>query len=285
MSRKMNIYYNATLGALGGLLGWLVLILVPGLGALPALAQATIQGAVIGALIGALVGIVEGILNVNIRQALRGLVRGTGFGLLGGALGLFLGELALWVVGGGFLARAIGWGLFGLAVGLGEGRASRSPRKTSYGAIGGLLGGLVGGLIFEAVAQASVTYQAETRGLGLMVVGAAIGSLISLVSEVLGRARLKVMTGPREGREYDLDRPETRIGRSDACDVYLPADRRIESVHAVVRRTGGNLLLAPTSPHAALLVNQVPVPSGGRHLSDGDQLLIGDTELVVRRYK
>jgi hypothetical protein len=285
MSRKMNVYYNATLGALGGLLGWLILGLLPALSALPSLLHATVQGAVVGALIGAFVGSVEGILNVNIRQALRGLLRGVGFGLVGGALGLLLGEVALWLVGGGYAARAIGWGIFGLAVGVGEGRANRSPRKTSYGAIGGLLGGIVGGMLLEALAQISLAYQAEIRGIGLMVLGAAIGSLIALVSEALARARLKVLSGPREGREYDLDRPVTKIGRSDACDVYLPSDRGIESVHAVVRRAGGSLLVTPASPHVALLLNNVTVPSGGSNLADGDRLIVGSTRLVVRRHR
>src|ERR687885_2801287 len=146
MSRRMNIYYNAVLGAMGGLFGWVVLGALIQVESWDVYLRSATQGAVVGFLVGALVGCVEGVLNGNKRQLLRGLQRSSILGLVGGAIGLTAGEVSLHVIGGGYAARSIGWALFGLLVGIGEGRANRSPRKARYGAVGGMVGGFIGGL-------------------------------------------------------------------------------------------------------------------------------------------
>src|SRR2546423_15342111 len=147
MSRRMNIYYNAVFGAMGGLFGWVILGALIQVESWDVYLRSAIQGAVVGFLVGALVGCVEGFLNGNTRQLLRGLQRGAMLGLVGGAVGLTAGELALHVIGGGYAARSIGWAVFGLLVGVGEGQASRSPRKARYGAVGGMAGGVIAVLL------------------------------------------------------------------------------------------------------------------------------------------
>src|SRR5437763_6512596 len=145
MSRRMNIYYNAVLGAMGGLLGWVVLGALIQVESVDVYLRSAIQGAVVGFLVGALVGCVEGVLNGNKRQLLRGLQRGSLLGLVGGAIGLTAGELALHVIGRGYAPRAIGWWLLGLMLGVGEGQASRWARTARYGGVGGVVGGFISG--------------------------------------------------------------------------------------------------------------------------------------------
>src|SRR5947209_2613698 len=277
MSRRMNIYYNAVLGAMGGLFGWVVLGALIQVESWDVYLRSALQGAVVGSLIGALVGCVEGVLNGNRRQLLRGLQRGSILGLVGGAIGLTAGELALHVIGGGYTARSIGWALFGLMVGVGEGQANRSPRKTRYGALGGMAGGFVGGLLVEAIAQQGAAAQSVIRGLGLVILGACIGSLLAVVSEIFVQARLLVLIGPKEGREYTLDRARTSLGSSDSCDVYLPGDAGIERVHAYIRRDQHGLMVQPASPTASVAVNGQPIPPDGTPLPDGAQLTLGRT--------
>ena len=93
MNKRMQIYYNALFGAIGGFLGWLVV------GSLPTqtwniwLASAFI-GAGVGMCIGLTVGAVEGvIIKRSVKQTLWGALRGAGIGLLSGMVGLIVGEI------------------------------------------------------------------------------------------------------------------------------------------------------------------------------------------------
>ena len=280
MSWRMNVYYNAVLGGLGGLLGWALLGLI--IEPQQAYVRAALQGGLAGALIGGLVGCVAGALNGNRRQLLRGLMSGMALGTVGGALGLVGGEVALQVSGGGLVARALGWGIFGLAIGLGQGYISRSRRRATYGATGGAGGGIIGGLLFEVLAQQSLESQSVTRGIGLVVLGACIGSLLGLVSEAFVRSRLRVMSGAREGREYDLERTETTLGSSDACDVYLPGDPQVQLKHASIRFASNGLTLQRCVPAAVVTVNGVRAGSGSTTIRDGDRLELGQTRVVIR---
>ena len=69
-------------------------------------------------------------------------------GLAGGAIGLPLAEAFFQLLGGQTWARAIGWGLFGLLIGLVASATSGS--QIWKGALGGLLGGLLGSLLLDA---------------------------------------------------------------------------------------------------------------------------------------
>jgi hypothetical protein len=268
------------LGGLGGLLGWALLGLI--VEPQQAYLRAALQGGLAGALIGGLVGCVEGALNVNRRQLLRGLLNGLIMGAVGGALGLVGGEVALQLSGGGLVARALGWGIFGMAIGLGEGYVSGSRRRATYGAIGGAGGGIVGGLLFEVLAQQSLESESVTRGVGLVLLGACVGSLFGVVTEAFVRSRLRVISGAREGREYDLEREETTVGSSDSCDVYLPGDPQLQLKHASIRFARNRLTLQRCVPAAVVKINGVLAGGGSTTIRDGDRLELGQTKLVIR---
>jgi predicted component of type VI protein secretion system len=114
-----------------------------------------------------------------------------------------------------------------------------------------------------------------------MILGACIGSLLAVVSEIFVQARLLVLIGPKEGREYTLDRTCTSVGSSDSCDVYLPGDAGIERVHAYIRRDKHGLMVQPASPTAGIAVDGRPIPPEGTPLPDGARLTIGRTVLKV----
>src|SRR5438128_2530250 len=150
MSLLVRIYYNAVFGALGGLLGWMLLGVFfdarkSGLG------HWLCTGAVIGAAIGYFVVSVEAIRDRSLVRFARLASYGLALGAVGGAIGMLVGEgvnslLVRWVgadrgdflkVLGGMFARGLGWLFLGLAVGMSEGIAARSMGKFSYGAVGG----------------------------------------------------------------------------------------------------------------------------------------------------
>lgn len=276
----MNVYYGAVLGGLGGLLGWAALGSVFQPESAPALLRPLFEGAVVGAFIGALVGSVEGALNGNLRELWTGLSRSLVLSVPGGAIGLGAGELALQLVGGGLLARAVGWAVFGGAVGIAQGQARRSIQRGIFGAVGGLLGGSAGGLLLEFLAQQGAAVQATTRGIGLVILGALIGALVVMVAEAFVRARVRVVNGRREGREYALDKTETSIGASDGCDIYLPGDPAMRPVHALIRSAGKSVEIVATGG-GAVWVNGSAM-SARASLKDGDQLLLGSTRLRLQ---
>lgn len=148
MSRRMRAYYYAVLGAVGGLLAWQISNLL-GLSFTGRIYLSDLLiGAFIGVSVGLFIGCAEGLLTRNPVHALRAGAFAGALGLVGGAVGLPLGEWAFLAIGAGAAARALGWAIFGLLIGLAEGAAGHS--QLWKGALGGLLGGLLGGALLEA---------------------------------------------------------------------------------------------------------------------------------------
>src|SRR5262249_57151377 len=123
-----------------------------------------------------------------------------------------------------------GWSLLGMAIGMSDGIAARSVGKFSYGTIGGPIGGFVGGCLFMVfysfairidpqTGQSSTTYFWEA--LGLVILGACIGSLSALVQAVFQPACVRVLRGWQEGREYPLEKPATLLGRHEHAAIAL----------------------------------------------------------------
>ncbi len=149
MNRRMRTYYYAVFGAIGGLIGWQVSNLL-GLSftANIYLSEAAV-GALLGLCIGVLIGIAEGMMTWNIIQAARsGCISGL-LGAIAGAIGLPLSEWLFQSVGAGFAGRVLGWGVFGLLIGVAEGLGGRS--QVWKGMLGGLLGGALGGFLLEGL--------------------------------------------------------------------------------------------------------------------------------------
>ncbi len=176
-----------------------------------------------------------------------------------------------------YLARALGWALFGLGVGVTVGLMRKSSRQALNGAIGGALGGALGGVIFEYLAVNASLGQALTRLIGLIAVGALIAAATRVVETARRQAWLHIIAGGMAGKEFVLYHDVTRIGASPECEVFLLKDPAVAKLHAQIDdRDGCRLLTA--MPHATVYVNRQPVQS--HLLRNGDQLQIGNTSIT-----
>jgi hypothetical protein len=304
-----RIYYNAVYGGLGGLLGWMLFGVLgnrspSGDRAFLFLTYEDLNlllgGALIGVSIGYFVVSVEAIRDQSLVRFARLASYGAVLSWLGGALGMYIGDRVNYVLIGLFggdwmpwilrpllpmvtmIARGMGWSLLGIAIGASEGVAARSLGKFSYGTLGGLLGGFIGGVLFQmfyshARQEGSTTY--FWSAVGLVILGACIGSLSALVQAVFQPANVRVLRGWQEGREYPLDRPANLLGRDEHADIALFRDMRVEKKHAYIRRQGDRYVLVNNgAPPDFTLVNDTPVPDT-RELQDGDRIQLGNVLL------
>jgi len=303
MALLLRVYFNAVLGALGGLIGWMLFGVFADPTRMDQHSQTLLGGAIIGGSIGYFVVSVEALRDRALVRFCRLASYGLVLGALGGALGFWLGEhinsLLLEQYGArrfavALGARGVGWMVLGWAVGLSEGVAARSLGKMSYGAIGGALGGLAGGAWFAALYQWAIAqpagafgnltaadYAALAGAPGLVVLGACIGALSAFVQGVFQPASVRVLRGWQEGREYPLDRALITLGRDEGADVALFRDMRIDKHHAVIERTRDQFILHNRAAAAQTLLNDAPV-IGRCVLTDGDRLQLGD---VVLRFQ
>jgi hypothetical protein len=180
------------------------------------------------------------------------------------------------------LARGLGWMFLGMAVGISEGIAARSLGKLSYGTLGGAVGGFIGGALFALalnLARGPGESSALWGAVGLVILGACIGSLVALVQGVFQPASVKVLRGWQEGREYPLEKKDNLLGRDEHADIALFRDMRIEKRHAVIRRDGNHYLLCNNhAPPDFTRVNDEPV-AATRDLRDGDRIQLGNVLL------
>jgi Inner membrane component of T3SS, cytoplasmic domain len=298
MALVVRIYYNAVYGAIGGLLGWMLFGIFGDKNADGDFAQ-TMQmllgGAIIGGCIGYLVVSVEAIRDGALIRIARLATYGVVLGAVGGAIGMFVGDAVKYFLTSilidlnavnvvvEMLTRGIGWTILGIAIGMSEGLAARSLGKFSYGTLGGALGGFLGGCLFGLFyyiafqSQAGSSYWANA--LGLVILGACIGSLSALVQGVFQPASVKVMRGWQEGREYPLEKAQSLLGRDEHADIALFRDMNVEKKHALVKRVGLRFVLINNSaPARFTLVNDQPVPQS-QELHDGDRIQLGNVLL------
>jgi hypothetical protein len=298
-----RVYFNAVFGALGGLLGWM-LFGVFGDKSAPndrQWRQMLLGGALVGGAIGYFVVSVEALRDWSLLRFVRLATYGVVLGALGGAVGMLAGdEINYRLIGwfgatrqggtldllGKVLARGLGWMLLGVAVGMSEGIAARSLGKFSYGTLGGAIGGFVGGGLFELTYQQALKHGGGGASLwgalGMVILGACIGSLSALVKAVFQPASVKVLRGWQEGREYPLDKAANLLGRDERADVALFRDVRVEKRHAIIQRAGKRFLLVNNqAPPDYTRVNGEPVPQR-RDLKDGDRIQLGN---VVLRFQ
>lgn len=282
MSRRMRAYYYAVLGAMGGLIGWQVSNVL-GLTLLGSLfISEIVVGGLIGLCVGFLIGVSEGLLTHSVPRAARaGMVTGL-LGLAAGAVGLPLGEGLFQIVGAGSPGRALGWAVFGLFVGWAEGITGGS--QSWKGALGGLLGGAVGGALLEAV-RSRWQDALLGKGLGLVLLGAAVGAFIAWMVVLLTRAWLQVTSGKLKGSEFILDKfmranGPTAILGSDAlkADIAVP-DPDVAPQHALLRGAGTHFVLKDISTSGTFVngrrIEQV-------RLSDRQHIRVGNTDLIYR---
>lgn len=302
MALLSRIYFNAVFGALGGLLGWMLFGVFGDKSAKDdqVTGQLLMGGAFIGAAIGYFVVSVEAIRDRSLLRFVRLAAYGVILGMLGGTLGIFIGDwvnfaLIHWLgasrdkpllhLFGAMFARGLGWMFLGVTVGFSEGIAARSLGKFSYGTLGGAIGGFIGGMLFGFAlerANASGGHASLWGALGLIILGACIGSLSALVQSVFQPASVKVMRGWQEGREYPLDKSDNRLGRDEHSDIALFRDMKVEKKHAIIQREGQRyLLLNNEAPSEWTRVNDKPVLQCC-DLHDGDRIQLGN---VVLRFQ
>jgi Inner membrane component of T3SS, cytoplasmic domain len=303
MALLARIYFNAVFGALGGLLGWLLFgvfgsknpgtHVVVGLGFTSITSEdvnALLGGLIIGGTIGYYVVSVEALRDRSLVRFARLASYGVLLGAVGGALGMWIGDVVnfylIRLLGQNvfvtMLARGVGWMFLGVAIGMSEGIAARSLGKFSYGTLGGAIGGFVGGGLFGvfyllAVQSLSTTY--FWNAMGLVILGACIGSLSALVQAVFQPASVKVMRGWQEGREYPLEKAASLLGRDEHADIALFRDMKVEKKHAFIKRMDGRYVFVNHgSPPQQTLLNGSPVPNA-RELQDGDRIQLGNVLL------
>jgi hypothetical protein len=308
MALLVRVYFNGIFGALGGLIGWM-LFGVFGERTASDLGQWLLGGGLIGGAIGYFVVSVDAIRDASLVRFARLATYGLVLGGIGGALGMCIGEWAnIFVVrrligppGEGFsgshlagfmLGRALGWMFLGIAIGIGEGIAARSLGRMSYSTVGGAVGGFVGGALFglfyhvlviqrERADQGTAAYL--WAALGLVILGACIGSLSALVQAVLQPASLRVLRGWQEGREYAVVKPETLLGREEHADIALFRDMKVEKRHALIRRIRDRYLLVNNqAPPDQTRINDQPIAQN-RELHDGDRIQLGNVVLRFQR--
>ncbi len=279
MSRRMRTYFYAILGAIGGLLGWQISNML-GLSFASLYISDAVVGALVGLSIGLFIGITEGVMTRNPVQA----VKSGGFsgllGLVAGAIGLPVGEFLFQSVGAGIFGRALGWGLFGLLIGLAEGVVGKS--QVWKGMLGGLIGGLLGGVLLESVHN---FFKDPLTGKvsGLVLLGASVGAFISLIVVLLSRAWLEVTSGKLKGTEFILDKfmhaggPSIAIGSSPLKSEIVLPDPDIAPQHAMLSGDGKQFTVKDISLSGTYINNKKIELA---QLANGQRIRMGNTEMV-----
>jgi len=281
-----NLLQNLLAGAVGGLLAWAIIEPLFNESATSVTGRVLVEmglfGGLMGALIGLALGAVEGIMNRVSEKAMIGGAIGLAIGFGGGFLGGVVGQVVYSVLGGGgaasigqqVLARAIGWGVVGTFVGLGQGIAIRSKRKIVNALLGGLIGGAIGGGLFDFIGMA-VGGGTASRAVAITVLGACAGAAIGLVEELRKQAWLDVVEGWLTGKQFIIYKDVTTIGSASKCDIAVFKDPRVMPEHAVIRAENGRYSIHSTQGNAPTYVNRQSV--GHRVLRNGDLIGIGGT--------
>ncbi|MGB8647861.1 MAG: FHA domain-containing protein [Anaerolineae bacterium] len=292
MSRTWRIYYNIVFGGLGGLIAWILVGSLPNV-TTNDLAWELIIGAVAGMCIGGALGGVDGAFSRHWLQLILGMLRGAGVGMVGGMVGLAIGEGLFLLTQGGLAGRSIGWALVGAIIGSTEGIVNRARRKISYGVLGGTLGGLIGGALIETLTEfvlnVGVSPDLESQiqnaaaAIGLVVVGACIGSLIALVERILVDAYFHVVRGPREGMDFSVIKPVMTIGNDNRNDISL-YDSSVGARFALVRQRNKRVMLENDRGIVKMTrrgsgKDEAFAVSSPIILEDGDLLQIGNSQL------
>jgi uncharacterized YccA/Bax inhibitor family protein len=239
-----------------------------------------VVGALVGLCIGLFIGLTEGLITRNFVQALKsGLFSGL-LGLIAGAIGLPLGEFLFQSVGAGILGRALGWGVFGLLIGLAEGVVGKT--QMWKGMLGGLIGGALGGVLVEYVHNL-LKDPVVGKATGLVLLGASVGAFISLIVVLLSRAWLEVTSGKLKGAEFILDKflraggPTIAIGSSALKSEIVLPDPDISPQHAMLTGNGNSFSIKDMSL-SGTFINSKKIERS--QLANGQKIRMGNTDMV-----
>ncbi len=173
------------------------------------------------------------------------------------------------------------WSSDGLVIGAVIGGTSGSFSKTIKGLLGGSAGGFAGGAFFDALSLV-VGGALVSRLFGFIIEGLAIGVGIGLVQELTKQAWLIAEAGRLRGRQFRIDRPVTRLGRSEESDIGLFGDPQVSYLHAAIEKRGSQFAIRPATAREYLTVNDQPV-GDLRSLNEGDRITIGGYVLRFHR--
>ncbi len=169
-----------------------------------------------------------------------------------------------------WIARGIAWMVLGAAGGVVYGIIGQSMKKAGYGALGGAIGAAVGGTIFDPISFATHA-GATSRAVGFGLLGMATGIAIGLVESALKDRWLYVTAGPLAGKQFILYKPQTSVGSSQNCDIYLFKDPEILPQHAMLELKGSKIHLIA---NGAAYISGQPV-RGTRVLESGVIMQLG----------
>jgi hypothetical protein len=278
----MRTYYYAILGAIGGLLGWQASNALGLSFSQSIYLSDLVVGALLGFCLGVPLGAAEGLVTLSPLRALRAAFFGGMAGLLAGAIGLPVGEAVFQLIGAGIVGRAVGWGIFGMLIGLAEGVTGRS--QMWKGAVGGALGGAIGGALLESIRFWGADLTAG-KATGLVLMGAFIGAMIALIAVLLSRAWLEVTSGKLKGTSFILDKflpeggPTAIIGSSPLkSEIALP-DPDVDPQHAMLTGAGTHFMIKDMSL-SGTYINKRKIERA--QLADGQTIRMGNTSLVYR---
>jgi hypothetical protein len=299
MSFRLFIYYCAAWGAAAAFFGWILGHLISGDSAL---GSATMKGMALGLFLALGLAILDTMASggqgdkasLVIRLSIAVIIGAVG-GMIGGFIAqVFYGWLKMgWV-------RIFGWMLTGVLIGAAPcvfdylGAIMRHEerrgiqRKMRNGLIGGAVGGFLGGIVlvimnglwagmFKADEFAALALWSPSAT-GFMALGACIGLAVSLVQIMLREATLRVEAGFRPGRQLLLSKPETVIGRAEACDLGLFGDAGVQKVHAKITRQGNAWMLSDVGTPTGTMLNGQRI-NGPTPLHSGDRIQVGGSVL------
>jgi len=280
MSRRMRTYFYAVLGAIGGLIGWQVSDTMGLSFSSNLYLSEAVVGALVGLCIGLFIGITEGLMTRNAVAAAKSGVLSGLLGLVAGAIGLPLSEFLFQTIGGGVIGRALGWGIFGMLIGLAVGVFGQS--QIWKGMLGGFIGGAIGGVLLEAV-RTWLQNPLTGKAAGLVLLGASVGAFISLVVVLLGKAWLEVTSGKLKGTEFMLDKfmhaggPAIAIGSSPLKSEIVLPDPDIAPQHAMLTGDGSQFTVKDMSLSGTFINNKKIEHA---KLANGQKIRMGNTEMV-----
>ncbi|MGB8645462.1 MAG: FHA domain-containing protein [Anaerolineae bacterium] len=302
MSKTMKRLYSLILGGWGALLAWVLLDLV--IRTNQTIGDSYLREALTGGIIGLLTGmLIAGFEKFNntgrtvptLQASAIGIVTGFVFG----ALGLFLANLIFLNLRVGEawspVLRVVGWGIFGLGVGLGPGIATLSPAKAGWSGLGGLIGGIVGGIAFVLLVY-NLGLDLTSRAWGFILIGLLVGTFIAILQIGAARAEIKIISDdPNYNKEYAIDKGQVTIGSGSSDDWVITYDRRwfpynqLQPRHLEIRKTGDKYMLICNYPQNCPFIernNMRLPPQPSQELQNGDIIAFGTMQMafkVIRR--
>ena len=298
-----QLLFKTLVGAVAGLLSWLIWEpFAPAVGPEWAAWELRLQLTAFFA-IGLMVGAVNGWTKGSKLHALREGLLGGLFGVVGGSLGMAVGEMLIGAYGHApgnmadpivisTIARILALTPIAMLLGAGIGASTLSLRGMFQGAVGGFVAGALTSSTFDMIGQAvgkmlvaansaqggQVTETGgPSRAVYFVVLGATIALFIGLAERVLRSAWVRLSLGRNEGKEWVIDRPQVLIGRSESAQIPLFGDPNIAPAHAYILHKGGAYILADAGSPMGVYLNGQRV--GQAPLFHGAHIQVGGTVL------